>query len=348
RTALLDVFLMFWVLCGFACLVVDRDRSRERLADWYETSPLNASGPWLGMRGWRIAAGACLGAACAIKWSGIFFLIAFAIMSLVWDAGARRAVGLRRPFSGMFRHDVPTSLVAVAVVPALTYMASWTGWFATAYGYGRNWTQATSSGWVYFVFNSLRSWWDYQWMVLSFHTGLNSTHPYQSWPWQWPLLLRPVAFFYESPTGGCKADKCSQAVLGVGTPIIWYGAVVALIALIAWYVATRDWRAGAVLLAYGVGWLPWVYYAIADHRTMFLFYTAPMLPFMILALTLAAGLLIGPANGANPRRRIIGAALSGAFVLVALVNFWWLYPVIAAEIIPYDDWHRRMLLDRWI
>ncbi|MFC4592262.1 phospholipid carrier-dependent glycosyltransferase, partial [Sphaerisporangium corydalis] len=94
-------------------------------------------------------------------------------------------------------------------------------------------------------------------------------------------------------------------------------------------------------------WLPWFYYAIADHRTMFLFYVAPMLPFMILALTLAAGLLIGPAD-AEPMRRIIGASLSGAFLLVTLINFWWLYPVIAAEIIPYDDWHRRMLLDRWI
>ncbi|MCW2882292.1 MAG: Dolichyl-phosphate-mannose--protein O-mannosyl transferase-like protein, partial [Sphaerisporangium sp.] len=239
-----------------------------------------------------------------------------------------------------------TSLVAMGLVPAVAYMLTWTGWFATAYGYGRNWAQATSSGWAYFVFDSLRSWWNYQWMVLNFHTGLSSTHPYQSQPWQWPLLLRPVAFFYESP-GGCGAGKCSQAVLGVGTPVIWYGAVIALIALIAWYVASRDWRAGAVLLAYAVGWLPWFYYAISDHRTMFLFYTAPMLPFMVLALTLGAGLLIGPAD-AQPVRRIIGASLSGAFVLVTLINFWWLYPVIAAEIIPYDDWHQRMLLDRWI
>ncbi|WP_248966453.1 phospholipid carrier-dependent glycosyltransferase, partial [Sphaerisporangium perillae] len=147
RTALLDIFLMFWVLAGFGCLVVDRDRSRERLAAWYEGSRLTGTGPWLGMRPWRIAAGVCLGAACATKWSGIFFLVAFAVMSLVWDAGARRAIGLRRPYSGMLRQDAPTSLVAMALAPAVTYMLTWTGWFATAYGYGRNWAQATSSGW---------------------------------------------------------------------------------------------------------------------------------------------------------------------------------------------------------
>ncbi|MGC5016893.1 phospholipid carrier-dependent glycosyltransferase, partial [Streptosporangium sp. DT93] len=99
RTALLDIFLMFWVLAGFACLVVDRDHSRARLVDWYERSPLSDRGPHLGVRPWRLAAGLCLGAACAVKWSGAFYLIAFAVLSLAWDAGARRAVGLRRPYA---------------------------------------------------------------------------------------------------------------------------------------------------------------------------------------------------------------------------------------------------------
>ncbi|MBB6476415.1 dolichyl-phosphate-mannose--protein mannosyltransferase [Sphaerisporangium rubeum] len=346
RTALLDGFLMMWVLAGFACLVADRDQARTRLADWYETSALSDTGPRLGVRWWRIGAGLCLGAACATKWSGVFFLVAFAVMSVMWDAGARRAIGLRYPYRGALRLDVPAATLSLGVVPVLAYMASWTGWFATAFGYGRNWSEATSSGPAYFVFSSLRSWWDYQWMVLSFHTGLDSSHPYQSRPWEWPLLLRPVAFFYESPTG-CGADKCSQAVLGVGTPVIWYGAVAALVGLIAWYVSGRDWRPGGVLLAYAVGWLPWFYYAITDNRTMFLFYTAPMIPFMILAIVLVAGLVIGPL-AAPPARRAAGAAVTGAFVLLALINFWWLHPVLTGEIIPYEDWHSRMLLDRWI
>ena len=32
RTALLDISVMFWVLAAFGCLVIDRDRSRARLA----------------------------------------------------------------------------------------------------------------------------------------------------------------------------------------------------------------------------------------------------------------------------------------------------------------------------
>ncbi|WP_182908132.1 phospholipid carrier-dependent glycosyltransferase [Microbispora sp. H13382] len=346
RTALLDIFLMFWVLAGFACLVADRDWFRSRLADWHEAgSP--AGGARLGLRPWRLAAGLCLGAAMATKWTGGLYIAAFAIMSLLWDAGARRAVGTGRPYGTVVRRDLPLAAAWMAVVPVVTYIVSFTGWFVTDKGYGRNWDQATANGPVFFVIDSFRSWFDYQKQVLTFHTGLETSHPYQSEPWQWPLLLRPVAFFYESPKN-CGAASCSWAVLGTGTPIIWFAGAIALIGMIAWYVATRDWRAGAVLLGYAAGWLPWFYFAIADNRTMFMFYAMPMVPFMILALVLVCGLIIGRESPARPNRRVVGSAVVGAFVLLALVNFGWLYPVIAAEVIPYDSWHARMLFDRWI
>ncbi|MEV0351939.1 phospholipid carrier-dependent glycosyltransferase [Nonomuraea sp. NPDC050680] len=349
RTALLDIFLMFWVLAGFACLVVDRDRSRQRLADWYDSSPLTPTGPPLGLRPWRIAAGLCLGAACAVKWSGVFFLVAFAVMSLLWDMGARRAVGLRRPYQGALSLDVPPGLAALGLVPALTFVASWAGWFVTAGGYGRNWDQATSSGPLFFVVDSVRSWLKYQVQVLGYHTGLHDYHPYMSDPWTWPVLFRPVSFFYPTdlPPSACGADKCSQAVLGVGTPAVWFAALLALLALIAWYVATRDWRAGAVLLTFAAGWLPWFYYAVADQRTMYLFYMIPVVPFMVLALVLVAGLVIGK-ESATPARRAVGAAVVGAFTLIVLINFWWLYPVLVAETLTQAQWWARMLTRAWV
>ena len=369
RTALLDIFLMFWVLAAFACLVVDRDRARERLADWYESTPLSPQGPWLGIRPWRVAAGLCLGAAMGVKWSGLAFAVAFAAMSLLWDFGARRAVGVRHPYRGGFAKDVPNGLLAFGAAPVVAYMATWAGWFATETGYGRNWGQATSSGPFFFVFDSVRSWVKYQWQVFTFHNGLETSHPYMSEPWSWPLLLRPVAFHYEGKQNVCGAAKdCSEAVLGVGTPAIWFAALAALVGLIAWYVATRDWRAGAVLLSYAMGWLPWFYFAFAHNRTMFLFYAIPMVPFMVLAITLCAGWLIGPAVRADDgrfrpetgglalitfwwvhRRRAVGAAVVGGFALLALINFWWLHPVLSAELLPYSEWKARMLFEkRWI
>ncbi|WP_461030949.1 phospholipid carrier-dependent glycosyltransferase, partial [Streptomyces sparsus] len=66
RTALLDLVLMFFVLAAFGCLLVDRDRTRARLA---RALPEDRPDPDvggrlpLGLRPWRLAAGLCLGLA---------------------------------------------------------------------------------------------------------------------------------------------------------------------------------------------------------------------------------------------------------------------------------------------
>jgi hypothetical protein len=283
----------------------------------------------------------------AVKWSGVFFLLAFAVLGFVWDMGARRAVGLREPYRGALALDLPPATAALGLAPALTFLASWAAWFANDDGWGRGWTQATSSGPLFFVFDSMRSWLKYQTEVLGYHTGLTEWHPYMSEPWTWPVLFRPVTFHYESGAGACGAAKCSETVIGVGTPALWYAAALALIGLVAWYAGARDWRAGAVLLAYAVGWLPWFYYAVADNRTMYLFYMIPVVPFMALAVTLVAGLALGRA-AAPPNRRAVGAAAVGALALIVLVNFAWLHPVLTGEELPHAEWWARMLMRSWI
>ncbi|GAA2630427.1 phospholipid carrier-dependent glycosyltransferase [Actinomadura fulvescens] len=340
RTAILDIFVMFWVLAAFGCLVVDRDIARARLAD--RVGDLRY-GPGLGMRWWRLGAGVCLGLACGTKWSGVFFVVAFGVMTFLWDSGARRAAGIHRPVAGALRHDALPAFVSVAVVSAVTYVASWAGWFASDIGWGRHWADGRG-GTFSFVPAPLRSLWHYHAEVMGFHTRLDDAHRYQSWPWDWPLLRRPVAFYYSEPSG-CGAAKCSREILGVGTPAVWWAAIAALAVLLGWWLVHRDWRAGATLLGYGTGLLPWFYYA-ADDRTMFAFYATPMIPFMVLAIVLALGLLLGPAE--ESRRRLLGATLSGAYVLTVLANFYLLHPILTAKVITYDAWRFRIWFDTWI
>src|SRR6266516_3824065 len=99
RTALLDIFVMFWVLAAFGCLVADRDTYRASLADAAAEpaaagEPVAAGSPPAGIRWWRMGAGVCLGLACASKWNGLWFVPAFAALSLAWDIGARRTAAL--------------------------------------------------------------------------------------------------------------------------------------------------------------------------------------------------------------------------------------------------------------
>ena len=58
RTALLDIFVMFWVLAAFGCLVVDRDVYRSRLATAMAEHPGDVA-PRVGIRWWRVGAGVC-------------------------------------------------------------------------------------------------------------------------------------------------------------------------------------------------------------------------------------------------------------------------------------------------
>lgn len=143
RTALLDLIVMFFVLAAFGALLIDRDRARARLAAALPESGRpeadTGAATTLGWRPWRIAAGVLLGLACATKWNGMFYLAAFGIMAVLWDAGARRVAGARHPYRAMLRRDAGPAFLSLIPVALATYVVSWTGWFATGNGYFRHW-----------------------------------------------------------------------------------------------------------------------------------------------------------------------------------------------------------------
>jgi dolichyl-phosphate-mannose-protein mannosyltransferase len=343
RTALLDIFVMFWALAAFGCLVIDRDQARLRLAAAV-TAPSAGRGPGLGVRWWRVLAGVCLGLACASKWDGIWYLAAFAAMCVTWDIGARRAAGFQRSGFGALA-DAAWLPVSLVVIPAAVYLATWSGWFASSIGWDR--TYAAQHGVGNPVLSALYSLVEYHKQMLTFHVSLHARHPYQSQPWTWLVMSRPVAFFYASPAAGhngCQVAHCSQEVLAIGTPMIWWASIAALTVMIIWWLTQRDWRAGAVLVGVAAGWLPWFAFA---SRTKFFFYTVSFEPYLIIAITLCLGLIIGAAR-ASPLRRGLGAAIAGSYLMVVVLNFFYLYPILAAKVIPYDAWHARMWFSGWI
>jgi dolichyl-phosphate-mannose--protein O-mannosyl transferase len=158
---------------------------------------------------------------------------------------------------------------------------------------------------------------------------------------------RPTSYFYESKAEGvegCQVKECSKAIVALGTPTIWWAAVLCVPVVLWLWAARRDWRAGAILAGIAAGYLPWFHYA---HRTIFTFYAIAFLPWLVLAVTMVLGLVLGP-RGSPPARRQYGASAVGAYVLLAIANFFWLLPVLSAEVIPRTDWIRRMWLRSWI
>ena len=143
RTGILDIFLMFFVLAAFGCVLIDRDVSRARLAELVARQPGGGPagrGPRLGLRKWQLAAGVFLGLAVGTKWNAAWYIVGFAALFLAWEIGARRAAGLKSFVRGAFRETVWLPLTFI-VVPLAVYIASWSGWFATSTGYDRDYAQ---------------------------------------------------------------------------------------------------------------------------------------------------------------------------------------------------------------
>jgi dolichyl-phosphate-mannose--protein O-mannosyl transferase len=347
RVAMLDIFLMFWVLAAFGCLLLDRDQGRQRLASLLER-PIGPGGrgPSLGFRPFRWAAAVCLGAATATKWDGLFWLPAFMLLAAVWDVGARRTAGYEHPVRDAARRDWLPAVVPFALVVVLVYAVSWAGWFLSDGTHAYNHDKYVEAGQSWFGHDLavLHGWWDYHRQIYDFHNGLDSGHPYLSRPWGWLLLSRPVAYFYASPKT-CGAASCAQEVLGVGTPAIWWAAIFALVVVLWRAIGRLDWRAGAIGLSFLVGYLPW-FYADHEHRTMFLFYMLPAVPFMVLAVTYVVGMVVGGPRS-SPTRRTAGSIVAGAYLLAVLANFAFLYPVLSGKVVTYDQWRLRMQPIDW-
>ncbi|SCG52257.1 C-terminal four TMM region of protein-O-mannosyltransferase [Micromonospora humi] len=366
RTAILDIFLLLFVLAAFGALVLDRDARRRRwaraLADGLDpTTPGRAGRPPSGWRNWpwwRLAAGVLLGCACSVKWSGVYFVPAFALLVLLWEVGVRRSSGVRRPWRDALLDELPW-LLAAGVLMVVTYVATWSGWLLSDEGYYRlasRYPNVPGLSDTPFV-GPLINLWEYHKAAYGFHTQLDDPHKYQSWPWQWLLLGRPVAFAYNGD-GSCGASSCASEVLLLGTPLLWWSFLPALAAT-AWLgLARRDWRAGAILLSAAAGLLPWFWFAL-DGRTMFSFYAAPAVPFLVLAVVYVLGAIVTPApvapSAAPPTaeqvndRRLVGGIIAGAYVLLVALCFGYFYPIFVGKILPYADWSARMWLDgRWI
>src|SRR5215471_5484088 len=123
RTGILDIFLMFFVLAAFGCLVVDRDVSRARLAEGVARREGGQLGPRFGIRTWRVAAGVCLGLALGTKWNAAWYILGFAALITAWNIGARRAAELSSFVRGGLRKTrwLPVTFLGI---PLAVYLAS--------------------------------------------------------------------------------------------------------------------------------------------------------------------------------------------------------------------------------
>jgi len=294
RIALLDIFLLFFIQIAVLAFLHSK----------YWISALS------------------LGLACSVKWNGLYVLIALALYVLVLDIRRNRYLGSQYPIREVIRKSLFFRFLQFGIFPVVIYVASWFSWFVTNTGWDRNYSS-----------NPLFSLWHYHTEILNFHTKLTEEHPYSANPWSWLIQGRPTSFFYETPKD-CGGASCSQEILALGTPMLWWAATLALLVTIGYWVSKRDWQAEILLVVIGASYLPW--FAIQE-RTMFSFYAVAFEPFLLLTVVYLLSKIV------RYQRRI-----AIIFTAIVLVNFLYFLPIFLGLPITYNSWADRMWLRSWI
>lgn len=297
RTALLDLFLTLFIL----------------IAAYF----------WFREQFWY--ASLFFGLALATKWSALYFIALFGLVTLLRLLRKENIKDLPR--------TVTMRILQFGVIPIALYITSWIGWFVSE----RGWDRTHSS-------NPLTSLLYYHKQMLDFHTSLVEKHAYQANPWSWLIMGRPTSFFFETPKG-CGGSSCAQEVLALGTPVLWWSATIAVAVLVGFwmwqfYHRVIDNKLTFILLGIIAGYLPWFFF---QKRTVFSFYAIVFEPFLILAIIYCAKIFIDRSkNPANAQVVILG------FVAVVFLNFIYFLPLYLGEITTYAQWHMRMWFPSWI
>jgi dolichyl-phosphate-mannose--protein O-mannosyl transferase len=388
RVGLLDIHLEFWIVLAFVLFLLDRrwiDR-RQAAAEREpillvepedpDPPPIQAVEPppegggedaavaapeavppapppsvspiW---RPWRFAAGAALGAASAVKWSGVFALFAVVLLAYMWET-TRRHRGDRtwlRAFGRAVTRESFGIVLALLLVPIAVYMITWLPWFHHFAWSWHDWVANMGGTWD-FHHNGI------QWTKLDPKTGLQvPTHPYYARPGGWLLLLRPISFFVND------IGTSTEQILAIGNPFIFWASVIALPYVLFTWRRLRDWRAGFIIVALLGQYVPW----FVQSRPTFFFYVLPLVPFMVLAVTWACRdasdativvrepdtgeVAVNPATGepaistAHVYRPFVVA-----YLIAVVVVFWLFWPILTAGRIT--DLHLRTIVwfRRWI
>jgi dolichyl-phosphate-mannose--protein O-mannosyl transferase len=303
RVALLDIFLMFFILLSFYCILINR--------------------PWL--------ASIALGLALATKWSGIYYMAAFGAFSLYADYRHEKAMESESPIRAIALQKLWRRILQYGILPIIVYVTTWAGWFITKTGWDRKWSPSIISSFVH-----------YHSEMWNFHTHLTDAHTYSANPWSWIIMVRPTSFFYASPKG-CGASSCSQEILALGTPLLWWSGLVAIFVTFGYWIARREWQSGLILLGFAAGYLPWF---LMQKRTMFTFYSIAFEPFIILLITFAISKFLEPSEaGFIPRIRLYGVY---AYIGLVAINFFYFLPLYTAGVISYSAWLHHMWIPSWI
>jgi dolichyl-phosphate-mannose--protein O-mannosyl transferase len=266
------------------------------------------------------------GCLAASKWNGLFdfFVVWLCIAGVVAQRFWKRPALFGNPFGMPF--DVIMGVMLV--VSGMIYVACYIPFFTL----GHNFLDMVAL----------------QTEMFNYHDHLVATHPYASSWWQWPILERPISYYYHDFRTGAGANDpaacCVAEILALPNPFVWWFGLltVPLVGVYAYFERNRAYA--LLVIAYFLQWLPW----ILSPRIAFEYHFFPNLALIILCNTIVLQKLWEWTPGGDSSARFLSRLSVGIYLAVVVWAMWFFYPVLAGQHVTWEAWHARMWIGRWI
>jgi dolichyl-phosphate-mannose-protein mannosyltransferase len=293
---------------------------------------------------WLAISGAGFGAAAAIKWNGLGFLLgAYGVWAIGWilhwvrgnEVRADEPMNWRSPLANLAQLHVGHILFGWVAIPALVYYVSWI---------------------PYIQVDPSNEFWDLQNKTMDYHARVGglSAHPYCSSWYTWMLMLRPIAYFYQTAPNN---NQVIYDVHAMGNPFLWWFSTAAMVIFLGllvqrfwqWLIllqnrsagelgnlprlGVRSWAVIYLLTNWGANLLPWV----RVTRCLFLYHYMESLIFAVLAIAL----LIDHWLQSDQDWRNVAGFTVICLILVAFV--FWMPLYLGLPLSPMDIQIRRWL-----
>ena len=298
---------------------------------------------------WLIACGIGLGCTVSIKWNGL----AYSLISWAMLIGGTLALLMEKLLNRLEKISHPSTLISspsniykkihiaeypayLMLIPVLVYSLMWIP--------DLNWNSRHAQ----YGFVGMHK------QMTGYHGSTigADAHPYCSVWHEWPIMKRPISYYFSKKQkvldDGTRINVVQDVHL-FGNPILYWLSLVALTwVFIRWLYNLVVWLRLSVLkpdflitsfiaLGYGANFFPWMLVS----RCKFFYHYQSASVFSFLALAWVTGQLFS-------QRSIVFKIIGGAIVLAVLSGFIYWLPIQLGIPLPSKEYYERMWFNSWI
>ena len=323
RIATIDVFVTFFIILMYYFMYQYLQMS------FYDTAIKKTLKPLLG-------AGISMGFACACKWTGVYAAIGLAILFFGMLAvrgleyiyaksnseGSSNGIAHKHILSSFKKNVITTILfcfIVFILIPAVIYLLSYVPF--------RNGEE------LGLVRRMLKNQQD----MFQFHTSVREHHHFSSWYFEWPIMKKPIWYFYTTISGTIQSN-----ISAFGNPLVWWAGIPAFLYMLYRVFRKKDSISIFLCISYLAQYMPWAYVS----RETFIYHYFPSVPFVVLMIGYAMYVFCEEKKGKLYKGAFIFCI---AYVVAAIGLFVLFYPVIsgypvdAAFVEKYLRW-----MDSWV